>query len=213
MIHRYLRPNAAPSAQPEGPRRGSSDAHPGADGLQGDDGGPSTRSVLTEREMLFIDQRDSFYLASVSKEGWPSVQHRGGRPGFICAPNPKTIIFPDVARNQPALTTGNVAVDDRVALIFVDYAKSRRLMVAGHLTLASLEDAPYLEAELFQRYGRVAERIGSIRVEAFDWNCGRHFTRRYTAAELAPLTRRVSALEAENAILQARIAAMTERRP
>jgi predicted pyridoxine 5'-phosphate oxidase superfamily flavin-nucleotide-binding protein len=160
--------------------------------------------------MLFIGQRDSFYLASISEAGWPDVQLRDGAPGFIRAINPKTLIFHVFAGKQPPPTAGDVAVDNRVAMIFMDYAKSRRLKVTGRLTVAPLEDAPYLAAELFQSIGEAeVERVGSIRVEAFDWSRPRHISRRYTAAELAPLTRRVSALEAENAILQAKIARLT----
>jgi hypothetical protein len=33
--------------------------------------------LLSEREVSFISERDSFYMASVSETGWPYVQHRG----------------------------------------------------------------------------------------------------------------------------------------
>ena len=34
-------------------------------------------------EIAFISARDSFYMATVSETGWPYIQHRGGRPGFL----------------------------------------------------------------------------------------------------------------------------------
>ena len=47
-----------------------------------------------------------------------------------------------------------------------------------------------------------AERAILIHVEAFDWNCQQHITPRYTQEEmaemLAPMRRRMEALEAEN---------------
>ncbi len=189
------------------------DVHAAIDDSQGDGGAVPTNRELTEREMVFIGQRDSFNIASVSEAGWPYVQHRGGEPGFIRALNRKTLIFYEVNRNQPLLPGGNIAVDERVAMIFMDYAKSRFLRVIGGLTLAPLGDAPYLAAELFQPTGESASgHVGSIRVEAFDWSRPSDITRRYSAAELAPLTRRVSALEAKNAILQAKIAVLSGQR-
>ncbi len=38
------------------------------------------RDWLTDEERIFIEARDSFYLASVNEDGWPYVQHRGGSP-------------------------------------------------------------------------------------------------------------------------------------
>ncbi len=207
---RYLKLSSTPAGQSGSRGFEASDIHAAIHGRQGDVSALQINSAFTEREMLFIGRRDSFYIASVSGKGSPNLQHRVGAPGFIRAINPKTLIFPDLAGNQRLLTAGKIAVDDPVAMIFTDYAKSRRLRVMGRLTLASLEDAPYLAAELFQPTGESeVERVGSIRVEAFDWSRPRHFTRRYTAAELAPLTRRVTALEAENAVLQAKIARLT----
>ena len=39
--------------------------------------------VLTEREISFIESRDSFYMATVGENGWPYVQFRGGPRGFL----------------------------------------------------------------------------------------------------------------------------------
>ena len=43
----------------------------------------SERDPLTAEEMQFIQERDSFYIATVSETGWPYVQHRGGERGFL----------------------------------------------------------------------------------------------------------------------------------
>ena len=39
--------------------------------------------VLTEREIPFIETRDSFYMATVGENGWPYMQFRGGPKGFL----------------------------------------------------------------------------------------------------------------------------------
>jgi predicted pyridoxine 5'-phosphate oxidase superfamily flavin-nucleotide-binding protein len=39
--------------------------------------------ALGPEESEFLEQRDSFYLATVRETGWPYVQHRGGPAGFL----------------------------------------------------------------------------------------------------------------------------------
>ena len=89
--------------------------------------GHRTFDRFTENEIVFIEERDSFYMASVSESGWPYVQHRGGPPGFIKVIDDKTLTLPDFRGNLQYISLGNVAADDRVALIMVDYPNRARL--------------------------------------------------------------------------------------
>ena len=41
------------------------------------------RDELTAEETDFITARDSFYMATVTEDGWPYIQHRGGPKGFL----------------------------------------------------------------------------------------------------------------------------------
>src|ERR1700743_2256618 len=75
---------------------------------------------LHEGERAFIAERDSFYMASVSESGWPYVQHRGGPPGFLKVLDDTTLAFADFRGNRQYISVGNIAVDDRVALILMD---------------------------------------------------------------------------------------------
>src|SRR6188768_2036038 len=79
------------------------------------------RDDLTAEETDFIAARDSFYLATVTEDGWPYVQHRGGPPGFLKVLGPNQLGFADFGGNRQLVSTGNLAGDDRVALILVDY--------------------------------------------------------------------------------------------
>ena len=36
---------------------------------------------IGEKEAGFITSRESFYLSTVNSDGWPYLQHRGGKPG------------------------------------------------------------------------------------------------------------------------------------
>ncbi len=167
---------------------------------------------FTEREAAFIAARDSFYMATVSETGWPYVQDRGGAPGFVKLIDDRTLAFPDFRGNRQYLSIGNLAADDRVCLIMVDYAHRARLKIYAHVELVSLDADPALtELVIDPRYRAKVERIMKLRLEAFDRNCPQHITPRFTGAEMAefmqPLQERVAELETENARLQAQLIA------
>ncbi|MEQ1564166.1 MAG: pyridoxamine 5'-phosphate oxidase family protein [Myxococcota bacterium] len=149
--------------------------------------GPMTHDRLGPDEVAFLAERDSFYLASVSETGWPYVQHRGGPPGFLRAVDEQTLIFPDYRGNRQLVSVGNVTGDDRVSLIAVDYPNRARIKLLGHAALVAADElAPH------ERYTvadpRQIERYWRIRVEAFDWNCPKGITPRFTAAQVERVT-------------------------
>jgi len=161
----------------------------------------ATPDELTPEEVDFIRSRDSFYMASITENGWPYIQHRGGPLGFLHEMDNRTLAFADYRGNRQLLSTGNLAVNDRVALFLMDYPQRTRLKILGH---ARIEDARQ-QAEVVRRLAdpgesRLVERLFFINVVAFDWNCPAHITPRFTAAEIeqfiAPLHRRIEELEA-----------------
>jgi predicted pyridoxine 5'-phosphate oxidase superfamily flavin-nucleotide-binding protein len=163
--------------------------------------GASERDALTEEETTFIQARDSFYVASVSENGWPYIQHRGGRAGFLRVLNPHTLAFADYQGNRQLLSTGNIAANDRVALFLMDYPQRTRLKILGH---ARVED-PRLHPDLVKRVAepdvhRIVERLFFVEVVSFDWNCPKYITPRYTAEQIqelvGPLKQRIAELEA-----------------
>ncbi|MEO6004746.1 MAG: pyridoxamine 5'-phosphate oxidase family protein [Opitutus sp.] len=157
--------------------------------------------LLTESEREFIESRDTFYLSSVSESGWPYVQHRGGPAGFLRVVGENVIAFADYRGNRQMLTTGNVAADDRVALILMDYPQRSRLKILGHATVVAAADDPALAKKVAIPGAPAAERLAKIKVVAFDWNCPKYITPRYTKSEIeaavAPLRQRLAELEDE----------------
>ena len=160
------------------------------------------RDALTEDETSFIQSRDSFYMATVSETGWPYVQHRGGKPGFLRVTSPTSLAFADYKGNRQLLSTGNLAITNRVALFLMDYPNRTRLKILGH---ARVEDARQ-HLELVKQFAepevqRIVERLFFIEIVSFDWNCPQYITPRYTAAEVevavAPLKQRIAELEAK----------------
>jgi predicted pyridoxine 5'-phosphate oxidase superfamily flavin-nucleotide-binding protein len=165
--------------------------------------GGASEDRLGADELAFIAERDSFYIATVGETGWPYVQHRGGPQGFLKVIDHHTIAFADYRGNKQYVSTGNLATDNRAALIMVDYPRQVRLKILGHVEILEGEEAkPWLERLRGPGYKAVIERVYVIRVEAFDWNCPQHITPRFTAEqiqeELVPFERRMQELEQEN---------------
>jgi predicted pyridoxine 5'-phosphate oxidase superfamily flavin-nucleotide-binding protein len=155
---------------------------------------------LTPEEIDFIRERDSFYMATVNENGWPYIQHRGGRPGFLRVLSPRTLAFADYRGNRQMLSTGNLAANDRVALFLMDYPQRTRLKILGHARVEDAREHPELVEQLAEPdIYRIVERLFFIEVAAFDWNCPKYITPRYTAAEVedlvAPLKQRIAELE------------------
>jgi predicted pyridoxine 5'-phosphate oxidase superfamily flavin-nucleotide-binding protein len=162
---------------------------------------------LSPDEVAFIGERDSFYMASVGASGWPYVQYRGGPEGFLKVIDDQTIAFADFRGNKQYISTGNLASDDKVALIMVDYPSRSRLKVLGHAQIFEGESAREWIERLREPGSKdVIERAYVIRVEAFDWNCPQHITPRFTEEQirqaLAPFERRLEELERENGKLR-----------
>jgi hypothetical protein len=144
------------------------------------------RDTLTAREMDFIAARDSFYQATVSETGWPYVQFKGGPAGFLQVLDSKTVAYADFRGNVQYISDGNLQGNDRVSLILVDYPNRRRLKLLGR---ARLVDA-HVDADLIAKlrhpdYRAPVERAIVIAIEAYDWNCPKHITPRFTEAEMA----------------------------
>jgi predicted pyridoxine 5'-phosphate oxidase superfamily flavin-nucleotide-binding protein len=141
---------------------------------------------LGPREAGHLANADSFYLATVSETGWPYVQHRGGPRGFLKVISQDRLGFADFGGNRQFVSVGNAAIDDRVSLLVMDYPHRRRLKLLGRLRFQALEEAdPALRSAVaLPGYRARVERVGVVRVEAFDWNCPQHITPRYTLAEI-----------------------------
>lgn len=162
---------------------------------------------LTQDEVAFIAERDSFYIATVGATGWPYVQHRGGPAGFLKVIDDRTIAFADYRGNKQYISTGNLGSDDRVALIMVDYPRQARLKILGRARVFEGDTGREWMERLSEPGSKdVIERAYVIQVEAFDWNCPQHITPRFTEEQirdaLAPFEHRMEELENENRMLR-----------
>jgi len=166
------------------------------------------RDALGADEAAFIAERDSFYLATVSSDGWPYIQHRGGPRGFLRLLDAQTLGFADLRGNRQLISTGNLTGSDKVALFLMDYPHRARLKLVGHARTVDARDdrqladrlspSPELRAKI--------ERVMLVDIVGFDWNCSQHITPRFSEDEVreavAPLHARIAELEAELAAVR-----------
>jgi len=153
----------------------------------------------------FIGTLDTAFLATVSADGAPYIQHRGGPKGFIKVLDERTLAFADFAGNKQYITISNLAGNDRAYLFLLDFANKQRIKVWGRARV--VENDPALMETLVQPgYRARPERAILFTIEAWDINCSQHITARYTEGEVAVavagLRERLATLEAENARLR-----------
>ncbi|MEJ0015888.1 MAG: pyridoxamine 5'-phosphate oxidase family protein [Acetobacteraceae bacterium] len=198
MRRRFFDLAFTPAVRDQQTRRGSRSAYTAIAARDGGDGGDVMADKLSGHEIAFIAARDSFYLATISEAGWPYVQHRGGPPGFVRHLPDGTIGWAEYAGNRQYLSIGNASVDDRAAMLFMDYPHQQRLKVLGHMKAYDVDSRPDLALLLaVDGYKARVEQLVVVTVEAFDWNCPQHITPRFTLAELEGLTEPLRARIAE----------------
>src|SRR5882672_2301793 len=86
---------------------------------------------LSAEDRAFIAGRDLFFLASVDSAGRPTCSYKGGDPGFVRAPDERTLVFPNYDGNGMYLSMGNLTATAQVGLLFIDFARPQRLRVHG----------------------------------------------------------------------------------
>ncbi len=90
---------------------------------------------------LLIDQRriisnaDTFIIATDHAEQGADISHRGGNPGFVIVLDGQRLEFPDYSGNRMFNTLGNLAVNPRAGLLFIDFASGRTLQLVGKASI------------------------------------------------------------------------------
>jgi len=97
---------------------------------------------IDDDDRAFIEARDMFFLATADEDGFPTCSYKGGDPGFVRVLDERTIAFPVYDGNGMFLSLGNLTLNPRVGLLFIDFEGQKRLRLDG---LASVdEDDPLL---------------------------------------------------------------------
>ena len=101
------------------------------------------QTELNEAACAFIEERDFFFLTTVSSEGEPTVSHKGGPKGTVKILDPKTLAFPAYDGNGMFLSLGNIADTGKIGLLFMDFETPHRVRVQA---TASIVQDPSLLA-------------------------------------------------------------------
>ena len=104
--------------------------HERADDVHPVAGGDETTFVLSADQRAFIERADTFFIASAHPESGADASHRGGDPGFVRA-EPTRLTWPDYPGNNMFNTLGNLLIDPRCTLLFVDFTNGATLRVEG----------------------------------------------------------------------------------
>jgi predicted pyridoxine 5'-phosphate oxidase superfamily flavin-nucleotide-binding protein len=117
-------------------------------------------------DRAFIEARDMFFLATCDADGQPTCSYKGGEPGFVRVVDDHTVAFPTYDGNGMYLSMGNMLVNPRVGLLFVDFANRKRVRVDG---VASIDESDPLLAEYPE-----AQFVVRVRAERVYPNCPRY---------------------------------------
>jgi predicted pyridoxine 5'-phosphate oxidase superfamily flavin-nucleotide-binding protein len=97
------------------------------------------RAAFTEEDKAFIQRCRMFFIATADSQGQPDCSYKGGLPGFVRVVDEHTLAIPDYDGNGQYRTWGNVVLNPRVGLLFVDFETPKRLRVNG-TAVVSRED-------------------------------------------------------------------------
>ena len=101
----------------------------------------------------FIESRDFFFLTSIDHRGYPTCSYKGGDIGLVKVVDSQTLAFPIYDGNGMFLSTGNIAGNAKVGLLFIDFETPHRVRVHGDACLDRSDElmAAYPEAKLIIR--------------------------------------------------------------
>lgn len=98
-------------------------------------------AALSPAARSLIERSDTFFIATTTgrdPQDWThgvDVSHRAGEPGFVRlqdTPDGTRLLVPDYAGNGFFNTLGNLTLDPRAGLLFVDFTAGHLLQLAAH---------------------------------------------------------------------------------
>lgn len=89
----------------------------------------------------WIGAADTFFIASGHRGREDKMSygmdasHRGGEPGFVQVVSDTHLVFPDYSGNNHYNTIGNLIMDPRAGLLFVDFERGSLLQLSGRTSI------------------------------------------------------------------------------
>lgn len=138
-----------------------------------DPAGVETGNCLSPEQQDVIQRADTCFVASAEAQQGCDVSHRGGAPGFVSIQDPQHLRIPDYAGNNLFNTLGNLVVNPRAGLLFIDFERHAVLQLSGTANLPWLESKTELEqVEASERYWEfcVTQLIYYPLPDGIDWS-------------------------------------------
>lgn len=94
------------------------------------------RPSLAPRDADLVASADTFFIGTQAidveeRVRGMDVSHRGGPPGFVSMTHESLLLFPDYRGNGMFNTLGNLQVDPRAGLLFIDFDSGDTLQLTG----------------------------------------------------------------------------------
>ncbi|RRR98403.1 pyridoxamine 5'-phosphate oxidase family protein [Glycomyces terrestris] len=86
---------------------------------------------LSAAQRAWIAAADTFFVATRADGLGADASHRGGNPGFVAVGDDRTLVWPEYAGNSMYMTLGNLELDPRCGLLFLDWERGRALHLTG----------------------------------------------------------------------------------
>jgi hypothetical protein len=99
----------------------------------------TVRTAFTDEDRAFIEHCPMFFIATADARGQPDCSYKGGLPGFVRVIDDRTLAIPDYDGNGMYRSWGNVLVNPRVGLLFLDFERPRRLRVNGTAKVSEVD--------------------------------------------------------------------------
>jgi hypothetical protein len=104
-------------------------------------GEPVRAARLSPAQRRWIERADTFFIASGHRDAGEraaygmDASHRGGPAGFVRFEGEGELVFPDYSGNNHFNTLGNLLLDPRAGLLFVDFVRGGLLQLTGEATI------------------------------------------------------------------------------
>ena len=95
-----------------------------------------SRRAIGDEDHAFIQRQSMFFLATADEHGQPDVSYKGGAPGFVQVLDERTLAFPSYDGNGMFRSLGNIRLNPRVSLLFIDFEQPQRLRILGQASAA-----------------------------------------------------------------------------
>ena len=120
-------------------------------------------------DAAFIEGCSMFFLATADADGWPDVSYKGGMPGFVQVTAADELAFPCYDGNGMFKSMGNIVVNPKVGLLFIDFEGQNRMRVQGTASVSG--------DDLLMESFPGAQLVIRVKAERIFPNCPRYIHR------------------------------------